>query len=109
MSESIQLFDTKSLMNRLKKRKLQSSSEEEIDPEVQVVDSFIRLTQSVIVELIPADDSYLEKKGFSWHIDAYSGNSIGIKLKFDHPKYISSTGIDILKVTYFKTGTFMTP
>ena len=61
------------------------------------------------MKLIPADDSYLDKKGFSWDIEIYDDGNLGIKLKFEHPKYISSTGVDTLMVSYFKSATFMAP
>ena len=73
-------------MARLKTRKLQISVKKEVDPELQVVDSFIKLSKSIIVKLIPADDSYLDKKGFSWDIEIYDDGNLGIKLKFEHPK-----------------------
>ena len=109
MSEDIKLFDTAPFLARLKTRKLQSSVQKEVDPELQVVDSFIKLSKSIIVMLIPADDSYSEKKGFSWDIEIYDDSNLGIKLKFEHPKYISSTGIDTLMVTFYNSKAFMAP
>ena len=48
--------------------------------------------------LVPGDDLYLDKKGFSWELILYESNKVGIKFLFEHPEYISVGSTDSMKV-----------
>ena len=49
----------------------------------------LKLSESIIVELVPGDDNYLEKKTFSWELYSYDETKVGFKFVFDNPEYIS--------------------
>ena len=49
----------------------------------------MKLTQSVNCTLVPGDDNYPDKKGFSWELTVYESDKIALKFKFEHPAYIS--------------------
>ena len=66
--------------------------------DIAVFTSFIKLTNSITVELISGNDLYLDKKGFKWEIKKYDETGISLKVKFDHPKYISVGDPDTLHI-----------
>ena len=74
-----------------------------------MIENYVRLNKSIQVTLVPANDMYLDKKGFKWQLNEYNQDSLALKLKSDHPKYISVFGIDVLKVTFTKTDEFLAP
>ena len=52
---------------------------------------------------------YLDKKGFQWQLKEYNQESLSLKFKFDHPKYISVFGIDVMKVVFKNTEELFAP
>ena len=59
---------------------------------------FLKISSSIKVELIPANDLYLDKKAFKWSIKRYDEDGMALMVTFDHPHYISVGGTDILKM-----------
>ena len=62
------------------------------------LESFLKLSESVKITLAPASDLYSDKKGFKWVIQQYSEDGLAIKVIFDHPEFITTNGIDTLKI-----------
>ena len=52
---------------------------------------------------------YLDKKDFQWQLKEYNQKSLSLKFKFDHPKYISVFGIDVMKVVFMNTEELFAP
>ena len=59
---------------------------------------FLKISSSIKVELIPANDMFLDKKGFKWAIKRYDEDGMAFMVTFDHPYYISVGGTDTLKM-----------
>ena len=59
--------------------------------------------------LIPANELYWEKKGFTWSLTNYNDDVMGLKVNFENPKYISIGGTDTLKVTLSNTKKYLQP
>ena len=66
------------------------SFEVEIAEELLALTDVLKLSGSVLIDIIPADENYGDKKGFKWQIFIYDQNSIGLRFTFDHPEYISA-------------------
>ena len=71
--------------------------------------SLVKISQSITAELVPANDLYLDKKGFTWELTGYSEDSLTFQFNFDHPKYISVGGTDTMKITFKNTEAYMKP
>ena len=77
--------------------------------QLKLTTSFLKLSESVMMELIPASDNYLDKKEFTWDVISYDSGGLGFKLNFKHPKYISTNGYDTLKVTFKQAFEYINP
>ena len=53
------------------------------------------------MRIVPASDNDLDKKAFTWKLTKMDDNGFDFALKFKHPKYISSGGVDTLKIILF--------
>ena len=71
--------------------------------------SYVKLTGSIQVELIPGNDLYIDKKGYSWEIVRYDEKGIEFKFKFEHPKYISVEDPDTMLVRFYNTADYLMP
>lgn len=58
----------------------------------------LKLTGSIKCTLVPGDDAYLDKKGFSWELKTYDSDKLGIKFVFEYPEYISVGNPDTMIV-----------
>ena len=67
------------------------------------------MTNSVKIDLVPANDMHVEKKTFTWKLLRYDENGIGLKVNFDNPIYLSVGGIDTLKIQFFNTDKYLKP
>ena len=67
------------------------------------------MTNSVKIDLVPANDMHVEKKTFTWKLLSYDENGIGLKVNFDNPIYLSVGGIDTLKIQFFNTDKYLKP
>ena len=74
-----------------------------------VIQSYLQLTGSVKIELIPANDLNLDKKKFKWYLKMYSETGLSLQLEFENPSYISFGGTDTLKITFQNTKEYLTP
>lgn len=74
-----------------------------------MLQSLVKISQSIVAELVPANDLYLDKKGFSWELIGYTENSLAFNFNFDHPKYISVGGTDTMKITFSNSEAYMSP
>ena len=80
-----------------------------VDTNLALTESYLKLSDAVNMELIPADDNYLDKKEFTWSLSAYDNAGLGFRLKFKHPKYISINGADTLKIYVKNAVQFLNP
>ena len=76
---------------------------------MKVLETYLKLNESIKFELVPATDYYLEKKAFEWSLARIDENGLDFKVKFDHPEYISFGGIDTLKVMINNAEEFLQP
>ena len=79
------------------------------DEELIITESYLKLTESIKFELVPGNDSYLDKKQFEWKLIIYDDQKIGFDIKFKYPKYISVNGLDTLKISFQNAESFMSP
>ena len=49
------------------------------------------------------------KKDFKWKLISYGKNSMTYSFAFEHPKYISVGGVDIMKMSFTNTKDYMAP
>lgn len=61
------------------------------------------------MELVPGNDLYPDKKGFTWELSKYDETGMGFKITFEHPKYISIETPDTLKITFEHTDAYLMP
>ena len=61
------------------------------------------------MELVPADDNYIDKKEFTWDVISYDTDGFIFKLTFKDSKYISTSAPDTLKITFKNASDFMNP
>ena len=105
MAHEIETFDLRSPGSRQSRRSLED--EEGIldldvnfsSSQLQKIESYLKLSNSIIVSLVPASELYAYKKTFSWSLIGYNNHGFKLQFKFDHPKYISFGGKDTLKIT----------
>lgn len=71
--------------------------------------SILKLSESLLVELVPGDDNYLDKKTFTWKLYEYDGTKVGFTFDFDHPEYVSVGALDTMKITFFNTDIWLSP
>ena len=71
--------------------------------------SWLKLSESIKVVLVPANDLYHDKKGFIWSLKSYDDTHMSLKVDFKHPNYISVGGSDTLKITYSNTDKYFKP
>ena len=76
---------------------------------LHILESFLKLSKSVMFELIPADEINVERKTFDWHLVKYDENRISFKVNFHHPKFISVNGLDTLKITFSNAQEYLLP
>ena len=50
--------------------------------------------------LIPGDDTYYDKKQFTWRLSKYDEEGLLLELSFEYPLYISVFAIDTLKIKF---------
>lgn len=73
------------------------------------IESLLKLSKSIEVELVPGSDNYLDMKGFTWQLASYKETSISLKFTFEHPEYISVGKPDTIKVTYSNAEAWISP
>ena len=61
------------------------------------------------MRIVPASDNDLDKKAFTWKLTKMDDNGFDFALKFKHPKYISSGGVDTLKIILFNADEYLKP
>ena len=66
-----------------------------------------QLTNSITFTLVPGDDSYLDKKEFTWELVLFESNKIGFKITFKHPEYISVGKPDTMKIVFTNADKFL--
>ena len=81
----------------------ENSANVEFNQDLFMLESFMKISGSIKAELVPANDLYLDKKGFSWKLDHYSTWSLSFHFEFEHPKFISVGGIDTMRITFSNT------
>ena len=74
-----------------------------------MIQTFLQLTKSIKVELVPGNELYLDKKGFTWRLVKYSESNMGIQIYFENPEYISFGKVDTLKITFSNSAKFLRP
>ena len=112
----IRVVDAKKAFSRVNSRMLEAStndSEESVVVETpwqkKVLEKFLKLLGSVKFEFVPANDWYLDKKGFKWEVGRYNEDGLGFKVTFEHPKFISVGGTDTMKVQFFNSEKYLMP
>lgn len=68
---------------------------------------YLKLTRSIQIELVPGSEFYPDKKTFDWHVTSYDKTSVILKIDFADPEYISSGGVDTLKLKIANTEAWM--
>ena len=114
-SKPTKVVDAKKSFSRVERRRLEAHIDD--DGELVVVDQkmlkelekFLKLSNSVKFEFVPANDWYQDKKGFKWEVGSYNEAGVGFSIKFDHPKYISVGGTDTMKISFFNTAKYLSP
>ena len=76
---------------------------------MKLLETYLKLKESIQFELVPGTDYYIDKKAFKWSLTQIDENGLDFKVKFDHPEYISFGGIDTLKVTINNSEEFLQP
>ena len=104
MTSSIDVLKLDETTRRRLNRSLQgtSSSSGEIlfaTKELKIIETYIKLTSSIKVTLVPANDMNLDKKEFTWSLKNYDEEGFKLQVDFENPKYISFGGTDTLKMT----------
>ena len=74
-----------------------------------LLEAFMKISESIKAELVPANDIYLDKKGFTWELSSFDEGGLSFSFNFDHPKYISVGGTDTMKMTFNNSNAFMSP
>lgn len=59
--------------------------------------------------LVPGNENYSDKKGFTWELAIYEESKLGLRFIFEHPAYISVGDIDTMKVEFNNTEKFVPP
>ena len=77
--------------------------------DVRVMQSWLKLAESIKFELVPGNDMYLDKKTFTWQLKKYTENGMDFKIHFAHPSHISVGDPDTMKITFHNCATYMTP
>jgi len=67
----------------------------------------LKISESLKCTLVPANDNYLDKKGFTWELYVYEGSKLGLKYTFEYPEYISVGELDTMKVEFNNTAAFV--
>jgi len=71
--------------------------------------TYLKLSGSVKILLIPANELHLEKKHFDWRVTQYDEASITLQFDFENPEYVSVNEIDSLKISFFNTHISLAP
>ena len=71
------------------------------------IEAFLKMTESIKVELIPANDYYPDNKSYEWHLEQYTEDELRLTFDFEHPEYISSGNIDTAKITINNAEKFL--
>ena len=106
---SVQLSGPINVYDPLEGRRLSSSGDLSEEQNIAVMQSWLKLTDSLKLQLIPGNDMYTDKKGFKWQLKSYSEKSMDYKVTFEHPNYISVGDPDTLKVVFNNTSSYLAP
>ena len=79
------------------------------DSKLKLAESYLKLTQSIRMELVPGSDLYLDKKGFSWELTGQNEYGFSFSVRFENPKYISVGSFDSIKIQFFNTEEYLQP
>ena len=115
MAHEIETFDLNSPGSRKSRRSLKDAKDIlDVDfkyssSELLKIESYLKLSNSIVVRLIPASELYAYKKTFTWNLASYNDHGFKLQFKFDHPKYISFGGKDTLKITIKNAEQFLQP
>ena len=87
--------------------KIESNGNGEIIVALDVISELLLQSKSIITELVPGTENYLDKKNYTWKVVEYKSNKIRIAFKFDHPEFISVEELDTMKVTFNNTDAWL--
>mmetsp|Transcript_21748 Transcript_21748/g.29164 ORF Transcript_21748/g.29164 Transcript_21748/m.29164 type:complete len:103 (-) Transcript_21748:1866-2174(-) len=76
---------------------------------LELLEAFLKQSGSVQMLFIPATDSYLDKKGYSWRLRRADGGGLEFDFTFEHPDYISTDGVDKINITIRNAHCFLQP
>ena len=74
---------------------------------MKAIENLLKISGSIVVELISAIDYDLDKKKFDWSLKRYDAKAIEISLLFEHMEYISIETSDILNVIFSNTRLYL--
>ena len=115
-SAGLNQVDADRQISERQKRRLKSTSSSwkagmsfDSDARLRMVQSYLKLTGSIQMLIVPATDNDLDKKAFTWKLTKMDDNGFDFALKFKHPKFISSGGVDTLKIILFNADQYLKP
>ena len=87
--------------------KIESNGNGEIIVALDVISELLLQSKSIITELVPGTENYLDKKSYTWKVVEYKSNKVRIAFEFLHPEYISVGELDTMKVTFNNTDAWL--
>ena len=78
-----------------------------VDESLAELTKLLREKACIKIELIPGNLMNQNMKSYTWIIETFDQTRINIKLKFDHPEYISIDDSDLVKMTFTKTEAWL--
>ena len=68
----------------------------------------LKVSEALKCTLIPADDNYLDKKGFTWELVNYQGDKLGLYFEFENPEFISvGREPDTMRLEFVKADVYL--
>ena len=84
-------------------------TELEISAELMPIAQILKLSESIKCTLVPGNENYIDKKGFTWELAVYEKTKLGFRFIFEHPEYISIGDLDTMKIEFNKGEVFVPP
>ena len=69
----------------------------------------MKISNSIKIELVPANDFFLNKKVFNWSLKQYEEYGISFSFDFHHAGHINFGGLDTIKIQFFNAEKFLMP
>lgn len=112
-SNKIKKFDIEALTGR-RLKSVDDDSDDKVNKvskkqELKILENYFKLSGTITVTLLPANELYSDKKGFTWELLEFGETKFQVNVVFDHPKYISVGGSDKIKIVVKRGKISMVP